>query len=248
MRSNIVAYSVFMIGLAAATVNAGSMNTILTVAARYDDAISFNQLPLLFAPSGAVANGQPGLFKVDISFTAANAPGDKGWADALFDLGVGPNKNGSNLALNLSLPYSPNTGTLDTNGSAPGGVAQIYGGADDDAGDSSNDLKSIIVSIISFAIVDTPNDARNRLGTPQAPAAAGYPSYMGSFFVNWNGQGLGSIVLNNQQYTFSLTSNTYGPVQNGAGAVALFGVPEPGSIMLAGMAVVGLIAFTRGRK
>lgn len=246
MRFSILAGSFAVLAIAAAMAEAGSMTTILTPSARYDDAVDFNPLPLVFAPSGAVANGQPGLYQIDISFTAVNGPGDKGWAETLFDLSVGSNKNGSNLALDLSLPYTPNTGTLDINGSAPGGVTSIYG--PDTDGDLPNDLKGIVAGLVSFTIVDTPNDTRNKLGTLQAPAAAGYPSYIGSFFVNWNGQGLGSIVLNNQQYTFSLTSNTYGPVQNGAGAVALFGVPEPGSIMLAGMAVVGLIAFTRGRK
>jgi hypothetical protein len=64
--------------------------------------------------------------------------------------------------------------------------------------------------------------------------AAGYPTYIGSFFANWNGQGLGRVVLNNQQYGFTLTSNTVGQAQNGAGAVALFGVPEPQTLTLAG--------------
>ena len=246
MRFSILAGSFAVLAIAAAMAEAGSMTTILTPSARYDDAVDFNPLPLVFAPSGAVANGQPGLYQIDISFTAVNGPGDKGWAETLFDLSVGSNKNGSNLALDLSLPYTPNTGTLDINGSAPGGVTSIYG--PDTDGDLPNDLKGIVAGLVSFTIVDTPNDTRNKLGTLQAPAAAGYPSYIGSFFVNWNGQGIGSVVLKNQSFSFNLTTNIPGPKQISAGTSVGFGVPEPTALTLACWALVGLIGLRRRCK
>jgi hypothetical protein len=125
MRFSIFALTVAVLAIVAATAEAGSMTTFLTVSARYENSVDFNPLPLAFAPSSAVANGQPGVFQLDISFTAANSSGDKGWANTLFDLGVGSNENGSNLALNLTLPYTPNVGTLDINGNAPGGIVPV---------------------------------------------------------------------------------------------------------------------------
>jgi hypothetical protein len=243
--------------LAAVTAEAGSMKTYLTVAARYDNA--FNPLPLMLDSIGVVQNGYPGLYQIDISFTAANSPGDKGWANTLFDLGAGSNLAGSNLALNQSDGYIANTNTLDTNGPNPGGVKPVYA-RNTDTGDPT-DLQAVLASIESANITTTAFDTRNNLGTALAPFGAfNSPdpgSYIGSFFVDWNGVSTGKVVLRNQQYSFTRSDNTFGPTQTGDGASATFGyldqvpppdTPEPGTLTLAGLALAGLITFTRGRK
>ena len=118
------------------------------------------------------------------------------------------------------------------------------------------DLHSIVASISSATITDSSKDHRNQLGTPQAPAVALNPpdpgSWIGSFWVGWNGLGRGSIVLANQQYSFTVNTSPqsdgyFGPVQTGAGAMTLFGVSEPATLALLGLAGLGIVGFVRRR-
>src|SRR6187401_2527439 len=110
------------------------------------------------------------------------------------------------------------------------------------------DLQRILASLPSATITTTPRDGRNLLGTPLAPVGAGvpgsgtgYPSYIGSIFVEWNGLGFGDVLLTNQQYSFTTTANTFGPVQTGGGAFTGFGaIPQPTCAALLGIALISL--------
>lgn len=95
MRFRSLACSLMLLGLVAAMAQAGSMNTLLTVSGRFDNAVDFNPLPLNLNADGSVVNGNPGLYQVDVSFTATKDVGEKGWANTLFDVGTGPNTGGS---------------------------------------------------------------------------------------------------------------------------------------------------------
>jgi len=243
MRSKISVCTSLIVAALATVAQAGSMTTILTPVTRYSDATFSTTLPIVMV-GGAVAPAQPCVYQLDITFTAAADAGEKGWANTLFDAGV-TNAGGSNLALDTATGYSPNAGTLDINGASPGGVTPIYG-TNTDAG-TPNDLKGILASIASATIVGNANDTRNNLGTAGAPTNAGFPSLIGSIFLSWNGLGQGSVVLNNQQYSFTTTGGTFAATQQGAGATALFGIPEPATCSMLGLALLGFVGVIRRR-
>jgi hypothetical protein len=260
------AVNIFLAGLAtvclaAATAEAGSMTTFLTVAARYDNAFDFNPLPVPFYyPGIGVPNGYPGVYQIDVSFTAATGAGEKGWANTLFDTGITSGAYGSDLRLDLGLGWTANSNTTDTNGlSTPGGIKPIY--ATNRDGGTVGDLQAIIASIESPSIISTADDKRNNLGTLTAPPGVQNPpdpgSWIGTFYVDWNGVGLGDVAITNQQFSFTRTDNTFAPVLMGAGAHVTFGysdqipppdTPEPGTLTLACIALVALITFVHGRK
>ena len=247
MRLTFLPCSCAILAVVATLANAGTMTTMLVPSVRYADSTFSTTLPFIMLPNGHVANGQPGVYQVDIVFTATAGAGEKGWANTLFDAAAF-NSGESNLELDLLTGYSPNAGTLDINGPGPGGVTPIYG-TNTDAG-APGDLNGLLASIASATIVTTVNDTRNLLGIPQAPANAGYPSLIGSIFVNWNGLGEGTVVLNNRQFSFTTTGNTFADTQQGGGASLEFGraLPEPATFTLMGIAMLGGLGLVRRRS
>jgi hypothetical protein len=117
--------STFLVAALVAGAEAGSMTMFLTPAVRYSDATFTTTLPIAMT-GGRVNNGQPGIYQMDISFTAAPAADELAWANTVFSMVVQNNILGSNFAPDLSLGYSPNNFTLDTNGAAPGGNVTPY--------------------------------------------------------------------------------------------------------------------------
>jgi len=278
MRFRTLACSLLVLGMAVAA-HAGTMTPVLTVAHRYDS-VTFAPLPLVFAPGGAVLNGQPGIYEVAVSFTSANSAGDKGWLNAAFG-GTATNNAATplaQLALNadFGVGWAPNAGTLDTNGATPGGVAPIFQ-TNQDAG-TANDSQGIVVSLAGATIAGAAEggnaaETRNLLGTAGAPINAGYsdpfapttpgsntPTFMGSFFVKWNGLGQSFASLNSLQYSYSLTNGTATAADDTPGNVttvgnagqAVFGelviIPEPATMSLLGLAMVGGLGMVRRRK
>jgi len=241
MRFKISVCTSLVLAAVASVAQAGSMVTSITPVIRYADSSFTTTLPITTNGLGEVTSGA-GVYQLDITFTATAAAGEKGWANTLFDAGV----TGTGLTLDQATGYSPNAGTLDINGNAPGGVTPIYG-TNTDAG-APGDLKGLLASIASATIVTSATDTRNLLGTAGAPANAGFPSLIGSIFVNWSGAGKGNVVLNNQQFSFTLTDGTFGTTQIGNGASVTFtAVPEPATVSMIGLALLGFVGVIRRR-
>ena len=239
MRHRIAPCTFATLFLATSLAHAGSMTTFLTPVVRYSDSTFMNTLPFTMT-GGRVNAGQPGIYQLKITFTAATDPGDKGWANTLFDAGVIDNAMGSNLAFDLITGYMANYPSFDDGFPSP--QRTPYYGTNVDAG-MPGDLKGILASIASATIITTPRDRRNFLGTPLVSADVGYPSLIGSIFVIWNGVGSGDVVLTNQQFSFTTTANTFGLVQSGAGASTGFGaVPEPVTTSLVSVALLAGLA------
>jgi hypothetical protein len=218
--------SVALLTIIAATAHAGTMTPSLQVMHRYDLNTSA-PLPLVFAGPD-VAHGQPGLYEVGVFFTATkDAATEKGWLSAAFgtsitDFFTAPGQ----LTLDGATGWFPNLQTTDTNGPSIGGAKAVFQ-TNQDAGTPS-DLQGIVVAIESALIAGAAQggnafELRNELGTANAPATAGYkdpldagapapatgfPTYIGSFFVRWTGEGRSSANLINLQYAFSLLNGT----------------------------------------
>src|SRR5438132_1516860 len=127
MRLSPLPCSCAILAVIATLANAGTMTTTLVPSVRYADSTFSTILPFNAFPGLGVLYGQPGVYQVDIFFTATAGAGEKGWANTLFDAAIASNSGGSDLNLDLLTGYSPNSGTLDINGASPGGVTPIYG-------------------------------------------------------------------------------------------------------------------------
>ena len=231
--------SFLLLALATAAAPAGTMDLRANVSARFDPT-TFAPLPLVFTPDGRVQNGQPGIYQIDVVFTAIKNASEKGWLGTDFDATVG----GPGLAL-ISGSYQPNNVTFDSNGSLPGGVVPLWI-FNADVGLNTTDLTDIGGGV---SAVFPPDDARNKLGTPDAPAVVGYPTLFGSFFVEWSGIGRSDVVLRDHGFGFSTLSGVPQASQRGSGASAGFGaVPEPTAVALLGVAFISGLGVIRRRS
>jgi hypothetical protein len=194
---------------------------------------TFDPLPFNL-DGGRVASGQPGLYVMQVTFTATAAAGEKGWAGTAWDTAI----SGDPGLTKVADSYDPNLRTFDSNGPGPGGVVPIYQ-VNQDAG-APGDLNNISVAIASPTISNASAfEGRNKLGTAGAPAgagvdpapAAGFPSWIGNFLLQWDGTGMSDVNLVNHLYAFTsdngtpttYTDDTFLPSVQGAGASFGFG-------------------------
>jgi hypothetical protein len=212
------------------------MTLIAGIVDRWAPDFSANGLPVVYLPDGRVANGQPGNYEIEVSFTATKDPvTEKGWYSTLFgvtatgDPGLDP----------MEATWSQYNPLVDPNGPPPPGPQPyLYEGPPliPPPGDCINQLQCLGATLISPSL--PPSDPRNDLGTPGAPPIAGYPTLLGRFFVEWDGLGTSDLVLDNHVFSFTRLPSGIGPAQAGTGASLGFGlllppIPEPASGSLA---------------
>jgi hypothetical protein len=217
-----------MLGLVGQIVEAGSMTLNAVIVDRWAPDFSVNGLPVVYDGGGRVADGQPGNYEIEVSFTAQRVEGvEKGWLNTLFNASTSGDA-GLDLIPGTWTPINPN---VDTNGAIPGGIAPQYG-TNQDAGALPDDLQQLIISLQGANLPSTANDRRNDVGTPNAypqvmvtssPGASG----LGRFFVSWDGAGASDLALGDHAYSFSLLTNVPGPEQQGQGAGVGFGSLGP---------------------
>jgi hypothetical protein len=224
MQRTLVASSLVLPLLFASLTCAGSVDLNLKPIARYD-ADTLDPLPFV-AVNDTVISYQPGLYLMEISFTAQAGAGEKGWAGSSFDVtltGNGLTKVGDS--------YQPNLGTTDFNGPGTlGGIVPIYQ-INGDQG-LANDLNGIAAAIASPTISNAnPFETRNYIGTPAGPPSAASPAWIGNFYVEWDGLSVGAVNLTNHNFNFTSTNGTptnYGDdffksSEAGTGASSQFG-------------------------
>jgi hypothetical protein len=245
--------AIALVGLLVASASAGDMTLYLTPVERLDS-MTFDPLPFVLNSDGRVANGQPGLYVMQVTFTAEAATDEKGWAGTAFDVAI----TSSDLS-KVSDSYDPNLRWYCDRGIGNCHIDIPIYQINQDAG-TSGDLNNITVAIASPKISNAnAGERRNYLGTQNAPAGAGvdpapapvFPSWLGNFSVEWDGVGSADVLLANHLFAFTSTNGTptnytddfFLPSVTGIGANFGFGrlvVPEPSSVVLVVMAAAGL--------
>jgi hypothetical protein len=214
MRREILIIACLVAVFAAQSAHAISLTVSAQKVAVFDEV--FNPLPM------GTFYGFPVIYQYDFSFTIHSlSPGEDGFGSLSFDVRL----------INLTDPYGwqSNSQTIDSNGTAPGGIMPIYA-TNADLGFSTTDNRGILIQMASGAFTN-PNDPRRNIGEP-----GGIPGYFGSLFLRQSGNAWTEVQIRNvQYYAKSTTGQLIGPFGD---------VPEPSSLVLGGLSLIGL-AFRR---
>lgn len=218
--------AIALVGLVAVGAQAGTFSVTPSVAGYFD--AGFNPIP---APAPGTNPGSPVVIQVDINMEVLSLDaGEAGFANAGFNLVL--------TGLTDLAGWGPDSRTVDSNGALPGGVVPLWA-TNVDAG-TNGDLQGILVSIAGG--VTGANDPRRKVGQ-----AGGPNGYMGSVFLGWEGTTAASLDLVGLLTSANSTTGQFLQSRPGEPSTLTFGsaIPEPGTIALAGLSLVGLVLRRR---
>jgi hypothetical protein len=227
--------AVALIVTAATNAQAGVFSVTPVVSGAFDSA--FNPIP---NPPGVpsvlgqpvVGNGVPTVYQVDFYLKVESlAPGEDSFGLAGFNIELLPG-----LVDAADIGWTPNNPPVDTNGALPGGTGNNMFGTNTDSGPSGTDEQGMLVQMATGAFTSA-QDPRRSVGEAD-------PFLIGTLYVEWDGTTTSALAVGGAQAAAKLANGSFVPGAALGGSVAFVYVPEPSSVALAGLSLIGL-AFRR---
>jgi len=218
---------------AAPLASAASFTLTPTVVAAFQPG-TFDPIP--GTPDTQTLDGNDRVFQIDYNIGVSDLqPGERGFGSTGFNIILSPG-----LIEGGAGGWAANISTTDSNGLAPGGIVPLYS-TNADVGPSNSDLLGIFATIAGGISAPNASDGRVKIGQP------GGDPYVGSVFVQWTADVTSVLSSELPEFVVYLDSGQFGPTTIGQGGTLLFGIPEPSTIALGGMGLLGLVAVRRRR-
>jgi hypothetical protein len=225
--------------LVAAQAQAGNFTITPTVVAVYDSAFTLIDP----APAGTLGTNvtiQPAgplTYEVQFLMTLDSlAAGEDGFGLIGFNIDLGAGLSDSGDA-----GWTPNNPPVDTNGPTPGGTGNNMFGTNTDSGPSGTDEQGMLVQMATGQFTNAV-DPRRAVG--EAGSTFPVPFNLGTMFILWDNVTNATLSIGGAQFAVKMTDGSFVGNQAGTTGTVTFGVPEPTSIAMVGLSMVGL-AFRR---
>lgn len=232
MRKITALFAVLALAVSTTAVSAATFTLNPVVTAAFD--AGFNPLPSI---DTTTMNSVMRIFELDLQVTTANlAAGERGFGNVGFNLALG-----GTLTEGGAGGYQPNTATTDSNGAAPGGIVPLFF-ANADAGSNTSDLQGIFATVSSGITNPNASDMRVRIGQ------AGGPNSLGKVYVKWNANAMETVTVAGSLWSVLGNDGQFSNGTGTGGSVTFGDIPEPATLAMGGIGLIGLISVVRRRK